>query len=209
MLSELFVSLTTFVLSLISQFGYFGIFVGMAIESSFFPFPSEVVLIPAGILVSQGQMSILPIIFASILGSFVGAAFNFVLALILGRFLVETIISKYGKFIFLKNSDLKKADKYFENYGEITTFFGRLIPVVRQLISLPAGFSKMNFLKFSLYTCLGAGIWSLILVSTGYFFGNNLEWINANFSLLSIIFGALCLIVFSIYLLNKQKKSNY
>lgn len=169
---ELFNNLINFILNLINELGYFGIFIGMTIESSFFPFPSEVILIPAGVLIAQGKMAFIIVFIAGILGSLAGAIINYFLALFLGRITIDLLVDKYGKFLFLTKNKLHKTDVYFEKHGEITTFVGRLIFIVRQLISLPAGFARMNFFKFLLYTFLGSGIWALILILIGYLFGN-------------------------------------
>lgn len=189
-------------LSLIQSLGYIGIFVGMTIESSFFPFPSELILLPAGALIAQGKMSFLAVFVAGILGSVAGAWINYFLALFLGRKAFEALIEKYGQFFLLDKEKLEKTDNYFEKHGEITTFLGRLVFVVRQLISLPAGFSKMNFSRFTLFTALGAGIWTAILILLGMFFGStastHLKWITGILLIISAIT--------SILYYNKKKK---
>jgi len=162
------------IVDLIFDWGYLGIFLLMAIESSFIPFPSEIVLIPAGYLASQGDMSLGMIMSSALGGSMVGAFINYYLALLLGR----RILQKYGKYFFIKESALDKMDNYFQKHGAISTFIGRLIPGIRQLISIPAGLSRMNLVVFSTYTALGAGIWALILVLLGYFIGENQELID-------------------------------
>ena len=162
------------IVDLIFDWGYLGIFLLMAIESSFIPFPSEIVLIPAGYLASKGDMSIGMIMASALGGSLVGAFINYFLALTLGR----RILKKYGKYFFIKESALEKMDSYFEKHGHISTFIGRLIPGIRQLISIPAGIAKMNLAVFSTYTALGAGIWALILTMLGYFIGENQELID-------------------------------
>jgi len=159
---------------LIFDWGYLGIFLLMAVESSFLPFPSEIVLVPAGYLASKGDMSIAMIMTSALAGSLVGAFINYYLALTLGR----KILEKYGKYFFIRERALDKMDNYFAKHGAISTFIGRLIPGIRQLISIPAGLSRMNLAVFSLYTTLGAGIWALILVMLGYFIGENQELID-------------------------------
>ena len=155
----------------IFDLGYPGIFLLMAIESSFIPFPSEIVLIPAGYLAYEGEMNILLILLFAILGSLTGAFVNYFIALYLGR----PFIIRYGKYFFISEETLAKLDAFFQNHGHISTFTGRLIPGIRQLISIPAGIAKMDKLEFTLYTALGAGIWSLVLVLLGYFIGEEQE----------------------------------
>ena len=159
---------------LIFDWGYLGIFLLMAVESSFIPFPSEIILIPAGYLASKGDMSLGMIMASALGGSLVGAFINYYLALILGR----KILKRYGKYFFISENSLEKMDNYFDKHGAISTFIGRLIPGIRQLISIPAGLSRMNLAIFSTYTALGAGIWALILTMLGYFIGENQELID-------------------------------
>jgi len=196
--------ITEFILSLIGNLGYLGIFIGMTIESSFFPFPSEIILIPAGALVSRGEMLFLPVFIASLLGSILGALINFYLAFFFGRKTVDFLTSKYGKFLFLTKESLRKTDIYFKKHGEITVFVGRLIPLVRQEISLPAGFAKMNLSKFLIFTVLGAGIWSVFLISIGYFFGSNAR---PGFKLIAgiIILAFLITIIYYVFYSRKRK----
>jgi len=168
---------------LIFDWGYIGIFIMMAIESSFIPFPSEIVLVPAGYLASQGQMGILPIMASALGGSLVGSFVNYYLAFIFGR----KFLLKFGKYFFITEETLLKMEIYFKKHGHISIFTGRLIPAVRQLISIPAGLAKMNIVEFSLYTTLGAGIWALILTLLGYFIGQNQELIHQYLKEITII----------------------
>ena len=186
---------------LIFDWGYLGIFLLMAVESSFLPFPSEIVLVPAGYLASKGDMSIAMIMTSALAGSLVGAFINYYLALTLGR----KILEKYGKYFFIKESALDKMDNYFAKHGAISTFIGRLIPGIRQLISIPAGLSRMNLAVFSLYTTLGAGIWALILVMLGYFIGENQELIDTYLKQI-LMFTLACLVLLGFYYYKIQKR---
>ena len=153
--------------------GFVLIFVFMAIESSFIPFPSEVVMIPAGFLACRGGLStgipwldLVLAIVCGLLGSMAGAYVNYVLAIALGR----PFLHKYGKYFFLKEAALDRAEEVFREYGELATFVCRLLPAIRQLISIPAGLAKMDLKRFSFFTALGAGIWTTILALLGWYF---------------------------------------
>lgn len=158
-----------FLVSTIGSWGYVGIFCLMFLESSFFPFPSEVVMIPAGYLAFKGQMSLIAALLAGTGGSLAGALFNYYLSVKLGR----KLLLRYGRYIWFDEEKLAKLEIFFEKHGEISTFNGRLIPGIRQYISLPAGLARMNIAKFSLYTSLGASIWMIVLLALGYFLGDN------------------------------------
>lgn len=153
-----------FIIDSVGSLGYFGIFVMMFLESSFFPFPSEVVMIPAGVLAYRGEMNICLAILWGIAGSLSGALFNYYLALKMGR----AFIIKYGKYFFFSEKSMQKMESFFQKHGHISTFVGRLLPAIRQYISLPAGIAKMDLKKFCVFTSLGAGIWVCILSFIGY-----------------------------------------
>jgi membrane protein DedA with SNARE-associated domain len=205
MITELITQLTVTLLSIINELGYLGIFIGMTIESSFFPFPSEVILIPAGALIAQGKMTIGAVFIAGLLGSLTGALINFFLAMYLGRTTIDFLVSKYKRILFLNKEKIKQSDDYFRKHGEITTFVGRFIPVIRQLISLPAGFSRMNLFKFCLFTSLGAGAWVAILIYLGILFGNNATLIQENLHIITAIVLLLMGIVGILYILLNRK----
>jgi len=193
--------LISWIVQTVADLGYIGIFVMMLLESSFFPFPSEVAMIPAGYLASKGEMNIYLVVIAGILGSLAGAVFNYWLALKFGR----VFVLKFGKYFFFKEETLIKMETYFAQHGEISTFVGRLVPVVRQYISLPAGLSRMNLPKFAFYTSLGAGIWVIILTLLGYFIGDN-ELLVKEY-LRSIIVSILFVLIGIVYIyIRKMKK---
>ena len=165
--------LITWLVDTIGAMGYPGIFILMAMESSVIPIPSEVVMPPAGYLAQQGQMNLWAAVFWGTVGSLAGAYANYFAAHYLGR----PLLLKYGRYVWITEEKFAKVETFFQRHGEISTFIGRLLPVVRHLISLPAGLAGMNHLKFSLYTLLGAGIWVTILTWIGYFIGQNQELI--------------------------------
>ena len=173
MLEHLARHLDTFA-ALAPLWGYAFIFAFMAIESSFVPFPSEIVMLPAGFLAARGELTLhapaadLALAIAvGVAGSLAGAYFNYFLS----RWLGEPFLRRYGKWFFVKPEALDRAEEVFNRYGAVTTFVCRLIPVIRQLISIPAGLSGMPLGKFTLFTGLGAGIWTAILAATGYVLG--------------------------------------
>ena len=178
----------------------------MAIESSFIPLPSEIILPPAGVLVAEGKMIGWIVLVAAILGSLAGALINYLIAKHLGRKLVEKLVAKYGKVFFITDERLKKTERYFNEHGSITTFIGRLLPGIRHLISLPAGFAKMNLLTFSIYTCLGAGIWSAILIAVGYFYGNNTTLVNQILDKIWLFILLFCIILVILYIFIRKRK---
>ncbi len=186
---------------LIFDWGYLGIFVLMTIESSFIPFPSEIVLIPAGYLASKGEMHIGMIMLSALSGSMAGAFVNYYLALLLGR----KILSKYGKYFFIKENALQKMDDYFEKHGHISTFIGRLLPGIRQLISIPAGLARMNLAVFSLYTALGASLWAFILVMLGYTIGENQELLDAYLKQITFVV-VVILVLLALWYIRYQKR---
>ncbi|MBU0767206.1 DedA family protein [Patescibacteria group bacterium] len=178
----------------IGALGYPGIVLLMGLESSFFPFPSEVVIVPAGYLAQQGDMNLATVIIAGILGSLLGAWVNYAIAISVGR----AAIIKWGKWIFLPEEKFVKVEKFLKTHGEIGTFIGRLIPVIRQYISFPAGVAKMPLARFSFYTGLGAGLWVTILAVIGYSVGENevlvKEWSQTAFFWLILGCGVLVLL---------------
>ena len=159
----------TWLVNTIGSMGYLGIFLLMAMESSIIPIPSEIIMPPAGYLVQQGKMDMSLVILSGTLGSLLGAYANYFAARWLGR----PLLLKYGHYVLITDEHFDRVERFFKSHGEISTFIGRLLPVIRHLISLPAGLAGMDHLKFSLYTLAGAGIWVSVLAWLGYFIGHN------------------------------------
>lgn len=157
----------TWLINTIGAMGYPGIFLLMAMESSVIPIPSELVMPPAGYLAQRGEMNMAVAILSGTAGSLVGAYANYFAAHYLGR----PLLLKYGKYVWITEDKFAKVESFFLRHGEISTFIGRLLPVIRHLISLPAGLAGMHHWKFSLYTLLGAGIWCTVLTLIGYIIG--------------------------------------
>ena len=162
--------------ALAPTWGYAFVFAFMAVESSFIPFPSEIVMIPAGFLAFRGELSLgspwpdaALALLVGTLGCLAGAYVNYALGLRLGR----PFLHRYGRYLFLKEATLDRAEELFRRYGDITTFVCRLVPVIRQLISIPAGIARMPLLPFTVFTALGAGVWSAILAASGYALGRS------------------------------------
>jgi membrane protein DedA with SNARE-associated domain len=198
-------SFADWLIATIGTSGYTGIAFLMAIESSFIPFPSEIVLIPAGVLIHRGELSFAGVLVASIIGSIAGAYLNYYLALILGRKTVNALVTRYGSWFLLSNDSILKAERYFEKHGVITTFIGRLIPVIRQLISLPAGFGKMPLIPFTIWTAFGAGIWSAILIILGIIVGENYTLLHTYLNQITLITLGVVLCIAGIYYYCKKK----
>lgn len=198
--------MTQWLVDTVAGLGYAGIVALMAVESSFIPFPSEVVMIPAGYLAAQGQMDISLVILAGLAGSMIGAYVNYFGALWIGRRFLE----QYGRYFFISPKTLEKMDLFFERHGAISTFIGRLIPGVRQLISIPAGLARMNIALFSLYTALGAGIWGAILAFLGYFIGGNEALMSEYLREITVGFllGAVVVIATYVWFLKKEADSD-
>ena len=195
-------NIVTFLVDTIGAWGYTGIFMLMFLESSFFPFPSEVVMIPAGYLGFQGEMSLWGALLAGIGGSLAGALFNYYLSVKLGR----KLLLKYGHYIWFDEEKLQKLENFFLSHGEISTFNGRLIPGIRQYISLPAGLARMNLAKFSLYTSLGAGLWVAVLMALGYFLGSNEALIKEYLRTITLVTLVVVVVVSILYIKWQKRK---
>ncbi len=196
-----------------NNMNYGSITVLMIIESSFIPFPSEVVIPPAAYIASKpdSKLNIFLVVLFGTIGALIGAYINYFLALWLGRpVLYKLADSKMGKILLLSSEKIIKSEKYFNNHGKISTFIGRLLPGIRQLISIPAGLARMNFVSFTIYTVLGAGLWNIILALIGYIAHGQADLINTYSHELSvavmIIFGLFVLYFVVKQIIKKLKK---
>lgn len=194
----------SWIVNTVGSLGYPGIFLLMLIESSFIPFPSEVIMIPAGYLASKGEMNMVAVILCGIIGSLFGALLNYYLAIKLGR----PLLIRYGKYVMFNENNLQKMEDFFARHGHISTFTGRLIPMIRQYISIPAGLARMNLSIFCFYTGLGAGIWVIILTLLGYFIGENEMLIKEYLRDIVIALFVSCAIGIALYW-NFQRRSNH
>lgn len=153
----------------LNHLNYWVIMLLMAIESSFIPFPSEVVVPPAAYQAANGDKNVFLVVFFATLGALIGAVINYALAYYLGRPIVYKFAnSRIGHMCLIDEHKVMVAEKYFDDHGAIGTIIGRLIPAVRQLISIPAGLARMKFSQFLLYTFIGAGLWNSVLAAIGY-----------------------------------------
>lgn len=199
-------TLIHWLLETIGSMGYPGIFLLMAMESSIIPVPSELVMPPAGYLIHQGRMDWLPAILAGAFGSLAGAYANYYAAHYLGR----PLILKYGRYVLIPPDKFQRVEAFYLQHGEISTFIGRLLPVIRHLISIPAGVAGMNHLRFSLYTLLGAGLWCSILTWIGYAIGQNQELVVAwsHRALLWVVLASCCLVTWYIWRHRRRQTLN-
>lgn len=167
-----------FILHIIEQFGYFGVFFLILIENVFPPIPSEVILLISGFFSSYTSLSVFYMILASTLGSFLGAIILYYIGKIFNKERLKKIVNgRLGKILFLKENDIDKADEWFDNKGNKSVFFCRFVPIVRSLISIPAGMSEMPMGKFIIYTICGSMIWNTVLICLGFRLGRNWEYV--------------------------------
>ncbi|MEJ5284512.1 MAG: DedA family protein [Brevinematales bacterium] len=175
----------------------------MAIESSFIPFPSEVVVPPAAWKAASGELNIFLVVLFSTIGAIIGALVNYFLAVLLGRPLIYKLAdTKIAHLLLIDRSGIEKAENYFLKYGKSSTFIGRLIPAIRQLISIPAGLAKMNMRDFLIFTFIGSGLWNIILALLGFFFYTQKELLERYYKELTYILIVLGILFFG-YLIIK------
>lgn len=201
------------ILSIMNQFGYIGVLLLIAIENVFPPIPSEVILLFGGFMTTYTELNVIGMIFFATLGSLIGAIVLYYVGKILNKERLKKIVSgKVGKILRLKNEDIEKADHWFDTKGNKTVFFCRFIPIVRSLISIPAGMSEMPMLKFLIYTTFGSLIWNTVLVVIGNRVGENwtsildiLDKYSHIVLVLLIIIAIVCIYLFYSKKLKKNK----
>lgn len=193
-----------FVLNLASDLGYVGIVLLMTLESCFVPFPSEVVMIPAGYLASRGEMNAFIAVLCGVCGSVLGALINYFICFFWGR----AFVLKYGKFVGINEQKFAKFEAFFNKHGEFSTFTCRLLPAIRQYISMPAGLAKMNLARFVIFTALGSALWVSILVALGYFVGENETLIKEYLHEILIAIVAFVIVASGVYLVYLRKKKS-
>jgi membrane protein DedA with SNARE-associated domain len=191
----IFHSLVAWLVEAANAMGYPGIVALMFLESSFFPFPSEVVIPPAGYLASQGRMDPVAVVVCGTVGSLLGAYFNYYIAVKWGRKFFE----RFGKYFFVSPEALDKAERFFAKHGHVSTFTARLLPVIRQYVSLPAGLARMNLVKFGVYTGLGSGIWVAALTALGYWIDGAGEAMYRGLHSITIGLIGFCSVIVAIY----------
>ena len=194
--------------TLLDNLNYGAIVFLMFIESTFIPFPSEIVVAPAAYHAAAGELNIVLVILFATIGADLGAIANYALAYYLGRPIIYRFVnSRWGRLCLLNTEKLEKSEKYFADHGAVATLTGRMLPVIRQLISIPAGLAKMNFWKFILYTTLGAGCWNCVLAALGWYlhsivpeeqlnnkineYGEYIKWITISIFVVAVLIYAI------------------
>ena len=198
--------LTEFLAQYITRFmestGYITVFITMTMESMIFPIPSEAVMPFAGFLVAEGKFTFFLVILFSTLGSFIGSMISYAI----GYYSEKALIHKYGKFLLLDPEELEATEKFFNKYGDMTIFISRFIPVVRHLISLPAGFAQMNIYKFAIFTVIGAGLWNSFLAYTGFYLKSNWDVVMKYSKIVDIAVILILAGLFAYYIYRHVKK---
>ena len=197
--------MTDWIISIMEQLGYFGIALLMFLDNVFPPIPSEVIMPSAGFAASKGQLLLSGVIIAGSFGSLLAAALLYWVGRKIPNQSIFNWVDRYGKYLFIKSEDVKKALDWFEKYGHRVVFFGRMVPAVRSLISIPAGMSHMPFWKFMLYSSVGTIIWTTFLACVGYYFGNNIELMQQIFSHVGYVIIVIVLILVAYFFYKKSK----
>lgn len=196
--------ISEWVLAIMAKFGYLGIIFAMFAENVFPPIPSEVIMPATGFAVARGDLNLLLVIVAGTLGSVLGALPLYYFGSLFNKERLIDFTEKYGKYVFVKPDDVISADDWFNKHGKKAVFFGRMVPGIRSLISIPAGMNKMPLLPFIILTTAGAAIWTTLLTLAGYHFGQNYEVIEKFLAPYSKIFLGAAIVIVIIWLLRRR-----
>lgn len=200
--------MSNWIIQIMEQLGYFGILLLMFLDNVFPPIPSEIIMPSAGFSASQGKLTLYGVILAGSSGSLIAAALLYWIGYQFSHDSIFKYVDRYGKYIFIQQKDIQKALVFFEKYGHRIVFFGRMVPAVRSLISIPAGMSRMPFWKFMFYSGLGTIIWTTFLACIGYYFGQNKILMDKIISHLSLVIITLAVIFIICYLYRKFKNKS-
>ncbi len=195
-------TVVTWLVDLVQHLGYPGIFIMTFLESTVAPIPSELTMIPAGYLISKGEMHFVPVFLLSIAGTVCGSLFNYWMAYHFGR----RFLMAYGKYMFFPPEKMEKLERYFRAHGEISTFTGRLIPGLRHFISIPAGLAHMDLKRFCLFTGLGGSIWMFTLIVVGYVIGGNKELVKEYMPMITYATIAIVMAMIAGYVIRHRRK---
>jgi len=187
--------LATYITHFIELTGYITILIGMTMESMVFPIPSEAIMPFAGFLIYEGRFSFAGVIFFSTLGSIIGSLLSYAM----GKYGGKPFVNRFGKYLLLDSADLGATERFFARYGEWTIFISRFIPVIRHLISIPAGISKMNLIRFSILTIIGAGLWNTFLTFSGFYLKQNWHLVMKYSKVVDIVVLAILVVLICLF----------
>jgi membrane protein DedA with SNARE-associated domain len=199
-------NLTAWIIGIMERLGYLGIALLMFLDNVFPPIPSEIIMPSAGYSASQGTLTLMGVIMAGSIGSMLAAALLYWIGYQFSHAAIFRFVDRYGKYLFIKTEDVKKSLLWFEQYGHRIVFFGRMVPAVRSLISIPAGMSRMPFWKFMLFSSLGTIIWTTFLACVGFYFGENQAFMQQIFSQVGYVIFAIVIMVIGIIWYKRNKK---
>jgi membrane protein DedA with SNARE-associated domain len=201
-------NLTEWILSIMEQLGYLGIALLMFLDNVIPPIPSEIIMPSAGYAASQGELVLVGVIIAGCIGSLTAAALLYWIGYQFNHDAIFRFTDRYGKYLFIKSEDIQKSLLWFEKYGHRIVFFGRMVPAVRSLISIPAGMSRMPFWKFMFYSALGTIIWTTFLACVGFYFGENQALMHEIFSRVGYVIITIVVLVLLWHCYRKLKNKN-
>lgn len=194
-------------LNWVLQFGYLGILLASFLENFFPPIPSEVIIPFGGFLVSQGRLSFPLVVLFGVMGTLLGAFFWYGVGFWLGGEKVKSFLVQKGRYLGISAKDLEKTEVWFARHGEIIVFLGRMVPIIRTLVSIPAGFARMGFLRFTLFSFLGILIWHSFLTFLGYLLGESWSLVSSYFKPLELITMASLGFLFLLFFLKRLRKT--